>query len=120
MTPEQLALSDLALIEACDSRFGSMTLYGRGSVHLILEQLKSYVKEGETSMEVTGWQPIETAPKDDTNVLLWWPFWVKNRPTIGWFGHRGIQQWVCPEACEGDGDPPTHWMPLPVPPQVHP
>lgn len=41
-----LAVSDLALIEACDARFGSLTLYGRGSVHLILEQLKSYVEEG--------------------------------------------------------------------------
>lgn len=64
------------------------------------------------------WRPIETAPKDGTNVLLWWPFWCPNRPTIGWFGYKGIQQWIAPEALEGDGDPPTHWMPLPAPPMA--
>jgi hypothetical protein len=62
------------------------------------------------------WRPIATAPTDGTNVLLWWPFWCKNRPTIGWFGYKGIQQWIAPEALEGDGDGPTHWMPLPAPP----
>jgi hypothetical protein len=67
-----------------------------------------------------AWRPIETAPTDGTNVLLWWPFWCKGRPTIGWFGYHGIQQWVAPEALEGDGDGPTHWMPLPSPPQVTP
>jgi hypothetical protein len=64
------------------------------------------------------WQPIETAPKDGTNVLLWWPFWCKGRPTIGYFGFHGIQQWAAPECLEGDGDPPTHWMPLPTEPGV--
>ncbi len=64
------------------------------------------------------WQPIATAPTDGTNVLLWWPFWCAGRPTIGWFGYKGIQQWVAPEALDGDGDPPTHWMPLPVTPRT--
>lgn len=64
------------------------------------------------------WQPMETAPTDGTDVLLWWPFWCKGRPTIGRFGYKNIQQWLAPEALEGDGDPPTHWMPLPDPPVV--
>lgn len=85
-------------------------------VRAVLHGFAKWILAGSPPAWEPQWQPIETAPKDDTNVLLWWPFWVKNRPTIGWFGHRGIQQWVCPEACEGDGEPPTHWMPLPPPP----
>ena len=71
-------------------------------------------------MRERDWQPIETAPKDGTNVLLWWPFWCKGRPTIGYFGFHGIQQWAAPECLEGDGDPPTHWMPLPAGPGAAP
>ena len=62
------------------------------------------------------WQPIATAPKDGTAVLLCWPFWCPRRPTIGVFGLHGVQQWFAPETLEGDGDGPTHWMPLPAPP----
>lgn len=66
---------------------------------------------------MTQWQPIDTAPKDGTWVLLLWP----------------INSHVGPVACEGqyyhakDGDSfwwsmlklktePTHWMPLPPTP----
>jgi hypothetical protein len=64
-----------------------------------------------------AWQPITTAPTDGTLVLLWWPFWAKDRPTIGWFGFHGVQQWYSIDVLEGDGDPPTHWLPLPAAPQ---
>lgn len=62
------------------------------------------------------WQDIATAPKDATPVLLWWPFWCKSRPIVGWFGYKGIQQWVAAEALEGDRDPPLCWAHLPDPP----
>lgn len=67
---------------------------------------------------MSEWQLIETAPKDGTMVLLWWPFWRKDRAVVGKFGFEGIRQWFASEALEGDGDPPTHWMPLPDPPAV--
>lgn len=65
------------------------------------------------------WQPIETAPKDGRDVLLWIPAdeesprkgrWEKllddpSRP------HRWC---VAYGWCE---DTPTHWMPLPSPPE---
>lgn len=67
------------------------------------------------------WQPIETAPKDGTPILLYWP------------GHRGhiatncfVARWnVLAEDWLSSGQPvwrgagiyePTHWMPLPEPP----
>jgi len=58
---------------------------------------------------VDGWQPIETAPRDGTPVLAYWP---------GEAAMFGVVMW--------DGDDwreseyvwryPTHWMPLPQPP----
>lgn len=70
-----------------------------------------------SAMAPEGWRPIATAP-NETLVLLWWPFWCPTRPVIGRFGYKGIGQWVAAEALEGDGDEPTHWMPLPQPPAV--
>jgi hypothetical protein len=57
------------------------------------------------------WQPIETAPKDGTEVLITGKFpngvWFTE---ISWFNrHKG--QWPGRSL-----DPPTHWMPLPAPP----
>lgn len=65
---------------------------------------------------MSEWQPIETAPKDGTNVLLvnrkgnmaagmfmdgaWW-LRGGNHPNIFFNGHHG----------------PTHWMPLPKAPE---
>ena len=72
------------------------------------------------------WQPIETAPKDGTEILLLIPLdWQSStiiEPRIGkgryvatgWFTCEGwlnrLGQWVNEET-------PTHWMPLPEPPK---
>ena len=85
-----------------------------------------------TTPDREAWQPIETAPKDGTQVLLsngtdveqgWWIHdeggIIEHRDMdgrytgqtesdgfIGWWDVSGCMQ---PE--------PTHWMPLPIPPQ---
>jgi hypothetical protein len=91
-----------------------------------------------------SWQPIETAPKDGTEIMLFAPVQIfqgkptSERVTLGhWLHeepyiheHRDLQgRFVDQDESEGydgwlswDGgfteeNPPTHWMPLPEPPK---
>jgi hypothetical protein len=64
---------------------------------------------------VSEWQPIETAPKGrkgDTVILGW------SYETAYWglpmYWHRGRWRDVCGKARVHH---PTHWMPLPEPPE---
>jgi hypothetical protein len=64
---------------------------------------------------VTGWQPIETAPRDGTEIL----FWVAPEMSEGWaeVGHwfeTAHDGWWVAHTIERK---PTHWMPLPEPPK---
>lgn len=71
------------------------------------------------------WQPIETAPKDGTNFLggrwntgefghvywsslvCWWRDSHNGGGNVGWVTQPGAFAW----------NSPTHWMPLPEPPE---
>jgi len=65
------------------------------------------------------WQPIESAPKDGTSVLAFWG----QDSALDLFG---VIYWGCEEGCgepiwlENDKavGPPTHWQPLPEPPEA--
>lgn len=57
---------------------------------------------------MSDWQPIETAPRDGTEVLLHQSRWV----TIGCFDPDD-NSWWCVEGGEIE---PDHWQPLPAPP----
>lgn len=80
----------------------------------------------ETLFDMSNWQPIDTAPRDGTRILIWRPsigridgraeegWWetqkYHNRPrpyweSTGWHGIGFKRNW-----------PPTHWMPLPEEP----
>lgn len=77
-----------------------------------------FVRDGAAI--VAEWKPIETAPKDGTPFLCFRPDALGH----GFSDQSGIDvlwwengDWTY----DGDGrvtvDPPTHWMPLPAPPQ---
>lgn len=60
---------------------------------------------------MTDWQPIDTAPKDGTPILVWNAGYVA---VMCWWERcweyaNGIQRYW-PRADERE---PTHWMPLP-------
>lgn len=57
------------------------------------------------------WQPIETAPKDGIVVLVYDPnSWFKDPINVDWYS-------LNPDTFGWCGTP-THWMPLPAPPQA--
>lgn len=69
-----------------------------------------------------GWQPIETAPKDGTRIILWWGdlsvfgWWLDNTNTrTPWAGWRAPSLVTVPYGCK-----PTHWMPMPTGPRAAP
>jgi hypothetical protein len=77
------------------------------------------------------WQPIETAPKDGTDILVWavgyrWPEVVRyvlyNDPAIeeeaGEPGFWRYSDDVFADVCEIEEGEFTHWMPIPSPPRA--
>lgn len=70
---------------------------------------------------MSEWQPIETAPKDGSSVLLWSEAWDMSWGVV--IGSYDAGAWVTSEGQTADDDEdefgsiaPTHWMPLPPPP----
>lgn len=71
------------------------------------------------------WQPIETAPKDGTWVLLRGNSGYIRTPYRVAVGcddaeYRPLSPWQTSErrSFTDDGGAPTHWMPLPDPPEA--
>jgi len=76
--------------------------------------------------DMSGWLPIETAPKDGTKIIVY----CKHMGVVGpsyWdadrYSKRPIPYWTnYGEILWGKKrtrfDQPTHWMPLPQPPTV--
>lgn len=65
--------------------------------------------EAADALEAMQWQPIETAPKDGTHVLLHEPNGFSGVAGLCHFG-----MWLYFPGLEPIY--PTHWMPLPAPP----
>lgn len=77
----------------------------------------------------TAWQPIDTAPKDGTDVLLFLPTYKRQV----WLGHYSVretfshgkleyrhEEWSLSLAYCTDKPEPTHWMPVPAGPDAAP
>lgn len=64
-------------------------------------------------MDANGWVPIESAPKDE-RVLLWDGKWV----AAGAYTDYDSIGWVMDHDEDLLGSCPTHWHPLPAPPEI--
>ena len=64
---------------------------------------------------MSKWKPIETAPKDGTIVLLYEPREPIDSHTIE-VGAFNCEDWYCLMFTYTIY--PTHWMPLPEPPEI--
>jgi len=72
---------------------------------------------------MSDWQPIETAPKDGTEILVFVPPSTYTRGyvrSVQWRDHD-IDFWHVEDNKHGPfplrGGSPTHWIPLPEPPK---
>lgn len=66
------------------------------------------------AVDAAGWRPIETAPKDGTHVLAWFPEPEEYEVMIVRYWADG-ELWMTVGPVEDDVYP-THWMPLPAAP----
>lgn len=71
-----------------------------------IERLQQTLRERE-------WRPIETAHKTNRAILVWCRGY-KNTYVVTW--HNDYNNWVVFGGYELS-ETPTHWMPLPEPPQ---
>ena len=70
--------------------------------------------------EPVAWQPIETAPKDGSRVLLWWDGAVREGWCAGAGKSRDGGDWWRSHSLTVCAGRPTQWMPLPPAPEGAP
>lgn len=68
---------------------------------------------------MSDWQPIETAPRNGEEILVAFGGFDSVCPLVmAW--NELYEEWEIPACGICVQDKPTHWMPLPEPPQPHP
>ena len=78
---------------------------------------RAYLRELAERRE-GGWQPIETAPRDGTHILLAWG----GQTILGWWLDNSRERylpwagWTMPSMQVRPKGKPTHWLHLPIPP----
>ena len=77
------------------------------------------------SMIAPQWQPIETAPKDGTPVIVYPPLWRDVTISMACFDmdrgavySRPFWRHLDADSAMSRDNQPTHWMPMPEPPEV--
>lgn len=111
-----LCLKAAAEIEACWENINTKSDW--------IEATINDMAAAEEAARASGWQDISTAPKDGTWVLLFAP--DPKYPTVDfthwiaqWGECRDMLNWIDQdESIVVDNHEPTHWMPLPEPPEA--
>ncbi len=81
--------------------------------------LRVFNDRGELVIEqIVMWQPIETAPRDNTAFLAYVGNAMNTMVVISWGPYSQTESgWIGWPFADGE---PTHWMPLPPPPEHNP
>ena len=74
-------------------------------------------------MSESGWRPIDTAPQDGTEIIALFALrsldgkrtWIHD--FVHWRNGNGYPGWYDPRGGHWKHHQPTHWMPLPAPPE---
>ena len=96
----------------------------------MIAKIRSMMTTGDTALEAIlreleagGWRSIESAPKDGTLVILWWPHYTAS-PVLGRYleawdhGHYEGAGWRSVSITDSrfvDTRGPTLWAPIPRP-----
>ena len=132
--PEDLPPLPTSHRPASESRRFSLATGPQSTLAKLMDDLAADVPEEEwaklpkdmaaqASQTTNGWQPIETAPKDGTNVILYGSYESKpGEPFVvagmSWDSEPvGWTNGDCWATEVGDRWVPTHWHPLPCPPE---
>ena len=89
------------------------------SLDLLREENEQASKRMRARMGLIEWQPIETAPKNGTDILV---ATGETMHVVRWINiHGDFDYWAVDDNKHGPftlrGKAPTHWMPLPEPPK---
>ena len=111
-----------ALIHDC--ALGQITMGDVQDLIAAIERVSDRIEELEAKLaQAQTWQPIETAPKDGTTFLAYWPDDLGNGfayVVTTWFGPRatGPSDLVFQTEFEyaDKSNNPTHWLPHAAPP----
>lgn len=76
--------------------------------------LEGYAEQAEELESAQQWQPIETAPKDGTEIDVWNASAECRVVNASW----SDGMWIADDAPSSDEDDVTHWMPLPKAPNA--
>ena len=82
--------------------------------------MTTLIAQCPVDVNVRGWMPIETAPKDGRHI---WTFDPNDHQCVGyWFHCDEWEGWMFADELLADAKPdcltPTHWMPLPDAPNA--
>lgn len=77
-----------------------------------------YLQPAEFTTPADKWMPIESAPKDGTEILLYWQGHMLAFDVGYWSTDIGFEAWRDSGGVKFYTDP-THWMPLPAAPEAN-
>ncbi len=89
----------------------------RQELHALFQEpeVRESMDKLHQSMKLRGWKTMESAPTDGTVFLVYTPHSAGGFQYVCTRNTRG--QWACMMSGDVLVDQPTHWQPLPTPPQ---